>query len=126
MHIPQTQDRVKPSYHNSHAFLKKIDALPTQGAAWICDVVTSKGNQLNEDGEPLPTEKLELWRRDPVECVRELLGNPGLKNHMKYAPVQVYEDLEGNNRIFDEMWTADWWWNTQVNILFKIFSLCLP
>jgi Plavaka transposase len=73
---------------------------------------------VNEDGEPLPTEKLELWRRDPVDCVRELLGNPGLKNYMKYAPEQVYEDLEGNTRIFDEMWTANWWWDTQVNISF--------
>jgi Plavaka transposase len=77
---------MNPSYHNSRTLLKKIDALPTQAAGWTCDVVTSTGNQLSEDGEPLPDEKLELWRRDPVECIRELLGNPALKNHMKYAP----------------------------------------
>ena len=112
--IWQTQEWTKPSYHNSHAFLKKIDALPTQGAGWTCDVVTSKENQLNEDGKPLPAEKLELWRQDPVECVRELLGNPTLKDHIKYAPEQVYEDDEMKSRVFDEMWTVDWWWDTQV------------
>jgi hypothetical protein len=69
---------------------------------------------LNEDGDPLPAEKLELWRRNPVDCVKELLGNPALKNHMKYAPERVYEDMEGKTRIFDEMWTANWWWDTQV------------
>ena len=53
---------------------------------WTCDIVTSKGDLLNEAGEPLPSEKLELWRRDPVECVRELLGNPALKDYLKYAP----------------------------------------
>jgi hypothetical protein len=52
-----------------------------------------------------------------VECVGELLGNPGLKNYMKYAPERVYEDIEGTTRILDEMWTADWWWNTQVKNL---------
>ena len=110
----QTREQTKPSFHNSRAFLKKIDALPTQGAGWTCDVVTSKGNQLNEDGEPMPAEKLELWRRNPVECVRELLRNPALKNYMKYAPERVYEDDEGNSRVLDEMWTANWWWDTQV------------
>ena len=113
MKICQTKERTKPSYHNSCSFLKKIDALPTQGAGWTCDVVTSKGNQLNDDGEPMPVVKLELWRRDPVDCVRELLGNPALKNHMKYAPERLYEDVEGKSRVFDEMWTVNWW-DTQV------------
>ena len=27
---------------------------------WTCDIVTSKGDLLNEAGEPLPSEKLEL------------------------------------------------------------------
>ena len=110
--------------HNNQVFLKKIDALPTQGAGWTCNIVTSKGDQLNEDGEPMPAEKLELWRQDPVECVRELLGNPTLKNYMKYTPEQVYEDIEGKTRIFNEMWMANWWWDTQVNVsLVEIFSM---
>lgn len=49
------------------------------------------------------------------------MGNPALKNYMKYAPERVYEDDEGTNRVFDEMWTGDWWWNTQVRFSwFKI------
>ena len=123
MDIRQTQEQMKPSYHNSRAFLKKIDALPTQGADWTCDVVTSNRNQQNEDGEPLPPEKLELWRRDPVECVRELLGNPALKKYMKYAPERVYEDVDGIGQVFDEMWTVNWWWDTQVNVSFFEYIL---
>lgn len=90
--------------------------MPTQGAGWTCDIVTSKGNQVNDEGDLMPVEKLELWRRDPVECVRELLGNPALKEYMKYAPERVYEDVEQTTRVFDEMWTGDWWWDTQVEI----------
>ena len=33
---------------------------------------------------------------------------------MSYVPQQAYTGAEGKNHIFDEMWTADWWWDTQV------------
>lgn len=67
-------------------------------------------------------ESVEVWRRDPVECVKELMGNPAFKNHMSYIAEHVYLDNEGKVRIFDEMWTADWWWDTQVS-LFDIHEL---
>ena len=105
---------MKPSYWNNRAFLKKINALPTQGAGWTCDIITSTGNKFDDGGELLPPEKLKLWRRDPVECVMELLGNPAFKNYIKCTPERKYQDAEGKIRIFDEMWTVDWWWDTQV------------
>lgn len=36
---------------------------------------------------------------------------------MKFAPERVYEDKECRNRIFDETWTGDWWWDLQVSLL---------
>jgi hypothetical protein len=36
---------------------------------------------------------------------------------MQYVPEKVYEDEDGNVRIFDEMWTGEWWWNLQVSTL---------
>lgn len=32
-------------------------------------------------------------------------------------PEQVYTNKTGQNRIYDEMWTADWWWDTQVSLI---------
>ena len=78
--------------------------------------MTSTGNQLSDDGEPVPPERLELWRWDPVECMKELMGNPILKDSLEYAPQKHFMDEEGINRVFDEMWTGDWWWNTQVKL----------
>lgn len=60
------------------------------------------------------SEELELWHRDPVDCIRELLGNPAFKDGMVFAPEQVYEDVEGKSRVINEMHTADWWWKIQV------------
>ena len=62
----------------------------------------------------MPAEKLELWRRNPIEVVKELMGNEALRDALQYAPERAYTDREGTNRVYDEMWTADWWWDTQV------------
>ncbi|KAJ6540406.1 hypothetical protein B0H19DRAFT_1313055 [Mycena capillaripes] len=85
--------KAKLSFHNNRAFLQKIDALPTGRTG----------------------QELELWRRDPVECIKELMSNPTFKDHMAYAPERVYSRKDGreDSRIIDEMWTADWWWKIQ-------------
>lgn len=62
------------------------------------------------------TEELELWRRNPVECVKELIGNPTFDGKMTYAPEKVYMEMVGDERILDKMWTGNWWWNTQVSV----------
>jgi hypothetical protein len=72
------------------------------------------GDLIGEDGKPL-TEEVELWRRDPVECVRELIGNPAFKDYISYVPEKAYRDEEGKERIYDEMWTGNWWSDIQVS-----------
>lgn len=86
--------------------------MPT-GPEWLCEIVTAQGDVIGENGSPM-VEELELWFRDPVECVRELLSNPAFIDYICFAPECVYSDIEGNERIYDEMWTADWWRETQV------------
>ncbi|KAJ6486356.1 hypothetical protein DFH09DRAFT_1457204 [Mycena vulgaris] len=111
--LPITQRRTKVSYHNNYAYLQRVDALPT-GPGWKCEMVTAAGNQLDEDGEMMK-EDLELWKRDPVECIKELMGNPAFHDYMAYMPEKIYGNETGSesSRIFDEMWTANWWWETQ-------------
>jgi hypothetical protein len=109
----QTRNRTKPSFKNKRAFYKKIDTLP-RVAKWLCEPFEIEGDQLDEKGRK-HKETLHLWKRDPVECIRELIGNPAFRNQMRFAPERAYEDPEGKNRIFDEMWTGDWWWNLQVS-----------
>ena len=60
-------------------------------------------------------ETLELWHRDPIECIVELFGNPYFRGKQQYAPRQVFRNKDRTNREFGEMWTADWWWKTQVS-----------
>lgn len=89
-----------------------VDGLPG-GVGWHCQEIVQEGDLKDANGKPL-TEKLEVWYRDPVECIKELLGNPMFKQHMAYAPTRIYRDPNGNIRQIDEMWTGDWWWKLQV------------
>ena len=73
------------------------------------------GNVEDEDGKT-KTEDLELWLRDPVECIRELIGNPVFKAYLKYAPEKLFAKADGTGRIYGDMCTADWWWEIQVRL----------
>ncbi|KAJ7174921.1 Zn-finger domain-containing protein [Mycena filopes] len=112
LQLPITK-RANLSFHNNRSFLLKVDQLPT-GPDWTCKIVTAAGNQLDENDQ-LMSEDLELWMRNPVECIKELMSNPAFREHMAYAPERVYSTPEGKeeSRIYDEMWTAEWWWKLQ-------------
>ncbi|KAG0691741.1 Zn-finger domain-containing protein [Suillus ampliporus] len=105
--LPITQNRSKLPFHNNRSFLQRVDELP-HGPAWSCNMVTVRGNREDENGELLE-EEVELWSRDPVECVKELIGNPSFKADMAYNPARAFSDPAGEHRVIDEMWTADWW-----------------
>lgn len=74
---------------------------------------------MDPTGNTMKREFLELWWRDPVECVQELIGNPAFCNVMKYAPERLYADPDGKVQIIDEMWTGSWWWEIQVGVALK-------
>ena len=104
---------------NKHAFFKKIDSLP-KGPEWTCEVFEITGDRKDENGNAI-VDEVELWRRDPVECVRELIGNPVFEGGMRYVPEKHYEDEDLNNRVYDEMATGDWWWEVQASPCIQIF-----
>lgn len=109
--LSQIRNRVDPSFHNKDAFFSAIDALPG-GVDWQCQDICLTGDVPNQDGE-LPSENLELWFRDPLECIRELISNPTFKDDLHYAPERRFVDPEEGIQVTDEMWTGQWWWDIQ-------------
>ncbi|KAF7790601.1 hypothetical protein EIP86_001557 [Pleurotus ostreatoroseus] len=102
------------AYSNEDKLYKAVDELP-KGFQWHCREITQTGDLKDADGKYL-TETVEVWYRNPVECVRELLGNPLFAKLLAYAPECVYRDRTGKERHIDEMWTADWWWDLQTRV----------
>ncbi|KAG1890596.1 uncharacterized protein F5891DRAFT_1131630 [Suillus fuscotomentosus] len=109
--LPITQNQTKPSFHNNRSFLQKVDELP-HATAWSCKKVKVQGNKTDEKGQTLH-EEVEVWMRDPVKCVKDLIGNPLFRDHMVYTPARAYRDPAGLHRVIDDMWTADWWCDKQ-------------
>lgn len=110
-----------PSFHDNRALLKKIDSIPT-GPPWEHVVLSVEGKSVDNDGTTV-TETAELWKRDPVECVRDLLSNPAFKNQCQYKPRKAFTNRSKTERVYSEMWTGKWWWRTQVflaqNLMFR-------
>ena len=54
------------------------------------------------------TEDLEIWFRDPVDCVKELMGNPMFRDAMTYKPTCVWLDEAGTQEVIGEMASRTW------------------
>lgn len=94
--------------------MQKIDQLP-KGAEFSCNELTVDGDRSDEEGRT--SETLQLWTRDPLECIKELIGNPAFADHMEYRPKRLWKGPKRHERrVFNEAWSADWWWKTQVSI----------
>ena len=110
-------------FHNNQSLLKKINDLPG-GPKWTCEIFDITGDQVdissNNGERRMITEDVELWHRDPVEGIKDLIGNPAFKHCMQYAPERVFTDVKQEDQKFDNMWTSEWWWEQQVRALFTL------
>ncbi|KAJ7215521.1 hypothetical protein GGX14DRAFT_608507, partial [Mycena pura] len=108
-------DKIKcgaqPSYSTSRQLFDKIDALPS-GPNWSYEVLEIEGDVVDENGVRLK-EEVELWKRDPVDCIKELMGNAAFRKVLRYAPIRVYCDEDAKKREYSEIWTANTWWELQ-------------
>ncbi|PBK87099.1 hypothetical protein ARMGADRAFT_939452, partial [Armillaria gallica] len=92
------------------------ELLQGKGIHWHCHEFDCEGDLPDErdpSSKKMKTEHLEMWYRDPVEIVCELIGNPIFKEVMAYAPIQLFADAQGTEQVFNEMWTGEWWWRIQ-------------
>ena len=59
-------------------------------------------------------EHLEFYCRDVIGCIRSLYGDPQFAQELAFAPERHYTTDERTCRIYNEMYTGDWWWSVQV------------
>lgn len=71
-------------------------------------MITVEGTRTDANGRK-QTDELELWKRNAVDIVREIIGNPALRAHIYYAPTKIFTNEKCNEQIFNEMRTAEWW-----------------
>ncbi|CDO72407.1 hypothetical protein BN946_scf184977.g106 [Trametes cinnabarina] len=110
-----------PSLSSKQTLYETIDSIPGPSAEWTLIEITIQGTERDEHGN-LMTETVDVWVRDPVAVIRDLIGNPDFDGDIDYAPVQEFlteiaQELseaaeQGQSevdRILTEMNTAEWW-----------------
>ncbi|TFK64692.1 hypothetical protein BDN72DRAFT_774279 [Pluteus cervinus] len=101
--IPGVRERLGLSYSNSRELNKIID-----------DELTSRRPRFQRTEVVVQNEVCELYYRDIIECIRSLWADKDLTPHLIFKPVKHYTDAEHKNRVYHDMHTAKWWWETQL------------
>jgi hypothetical protein len=57
---------------------------------------------------------IKYWSRDIIRTMRLLIWQPAHGENLIYAPQHHVDSYTPPKRLYREMHTADWWWETQV------------
>ncbi|KAG8724120.1 hypothetical protein FRC09_000267 [Ceratobasidium sp. 395] len=97
--LPRTKDW---HWKNMDELHREVDDLP-HGPPWSRRTVIVEGDQ--------GVEILDLWSRDPVEAVKQLIRNRRFLRHMRFASEVHWtsDDLETRKRVYGETWASEWW-----------------
>ncbi|KAG0706653.1 hypothetical protein DFH29DRAFT_980304 [Suillus ampliporus] len=58
-------------------------------------------------------EPFDIFYRDVIECIKALYGDPDFMEFLVFTPECHYTDDDETVRLFSDMHTGKWWWNTQ-------------
>ncbi|KAG2131135.1 hypothetical protein BD769DRAFT_1355430 [Suillus cothurnatus] len=58
-------------------------------------------------------EAFDIYHRDVLECIKALYGDPDFADYLVFAPERHYTDDDETVRLYSDMHTGKWWWNTQ-------------
>lgn len=58
-------------------------------------------------------EAFDIYYRDVLECIKALYGDTDFVDYLAFAPERHYTDDNEMVRLYSDMHTGKWWWNTQ-------------
>ncbi|EJD49143.1 hypothetical protein AURDEDRAFT_59798 [Auricularia subglabra TFB-10046 SS5] len=59
-------------------------------------------------------DKFDLYWRDPLEVIADLLADPTFADHLTWAPEKRYTDDKCETRLYNELTSGDWMYETQL------------
>ncbi|THU96048.1 hypothetical protein K435DRAFT_665236 [Dendrothele bispora CBS 962.96] len=102
LQIDGVHDALGLSYRNSDELNKIIDQeIPIQRPCFTRTEVVVAG------------EAFDLYKRDILECIRALYSSPEHAQYLCVVPERHYSDANMTCRLYHDIHTGKWWWNTQ-------------
>lgn len=61
-------------------------------------------------------ESFDVYFRDVIDCIKALYGNAEFAPYLVFTPKRHYSDADHTVRLYHDMHTGKWWWNTQKDL----------
>jgi Plavaka transposase len=101
------------SFGSGDALVQRLETLPSSGTTWMAhDINPGSGTFL---------EPVTLFFRDPMKAIESLLQRPTFKDSLDFVPRRVWsdpqdpDDPERRERNYQEIFSGEWAWRTQVS-----------
>ncbi|KAG1848368.1 hypothetical protein C8R48DRAFT_677294 [Suillus tomentosus] len=94
---------LKLSFSTAKELRSQAEMLP-KGPSWKCQIIPS----LHRTKTPI-----QLFWRDPVECLEALFSNPLFHDKLDFVPRRVYTTAARLTRVYSEWLTGDFAWEFQ-------------
>ncbi|QRV89359.1 Zn-finger protein [Ceratobasidium sp. AG-Ba] len=107
MYTDKGKGKGRAVWSNDRELLQDIDSLP-HGPKWRQDEVTV--------GKGIYKRRHVVRFRDILAVIRDLISARRFKDCMRYAPERHWTSQDKKCRLYDEMWSGNWWWRMQFRI----------
>ncbi|KAF8431063.1 hypothetical protein L210DRAFT_3614552 [Boletus edulis BED1] len=98
-----------PPFANAKHLYDTIDNTPLAGTKWSTFSIKYSGNQPSPNRLPWMDQTFNVWFRDPLVCLHNMLANPDFKDSFDYAPYQEH-CVDNNERQYQDFMSGDWAW----------------
>jgi Plavaka transposase len=98
-----------------------IDATPLGDVKWNNFSLSYNGEKPVSNTPAWMNSSYDIWFRDPLTLVQNLLSNPDFNNEFDYVPFQEH-DLDGNHR-FQDFMSGNWAWKQAVRLAFICYHV---
>lgn len=98
-----------PLFRNAKHLYNVIDNTPLAGTKWLKLSVKYSGNQPQPDWLPWMDQSFDIWFRDPLSCIRDILANLDFKEFFDYVPYWEFQ-VDNTEHQYQDFMSGDLAW----------------
>jgi hypothetical protein len=99
-----------PSFKNGDCVQKLVASMPDDLALGEWELHSLEDMRWNDNHQ----RPIKYWSGDIIKSMRWLMRQPAYTENLIYTPQRCFNSDTPPKRLYTEMPTADWWWETQV------------
>lgn len=101
-----------PPFADAKDLYNVIDSIPLGDAPWHSFSAKYTGTMPEIDVPAWMNATYDVWCRNPLDVVRNLLSNPDFKDEFDYAPYREYDT--NHSRQYHNLMSGNWAWRHAV------------